>query len=400
MTSSMGTADIEATLGYFRELGTLVDQRWSARGLRPDSLPDIAAAALEEVPVPPQVNSQSVLSALSAGTGLPAQRASSTQFGQPPAVMYRREELEVQALTWMEGTTTIHQHGFDGAFRVLQGSSLHVEYSFDQSEALAHGHLVVGALEVGEPEILPTGAVRSIPAGRDFIHALFHLERPSTTIVVRNQWSNLPFPQYDYRLPGLGIDALFPDDRLAMRLRGLDSLRRLDVGPALDVALDICRSQDLWTSFRVCDYWARTYGGGSDLSALVAEIGRRDSTLGRLMEPVYDEELRRGRLLARRSMLSAAHHRLFLALMVNLPDRRSIHSAVSQAFPGEDPDTLILRWVTELAAPANRGVSGLVLKPEDLEIVRKRLVDGGTDDALGVLASQWQPPPLLEKLFG
>jgi hypothetical protein len=40
------------------------------------------------------------------------------------------------------------------------------------------------------------------------------------------------------------------------------------------------------------------------------------------------------------------------------------------------------------------------MKPEDLEIVRKRLVDGGTDDALGVLASQWQPPPLLEKLFG
>src|ERR1700678_94929 len=48
MTSSMGTADIEATLGYFRDLGTLVAQRWSARGLRPDSLPDIAAAALEE----------------------------------------------------------------------------------------------------------------------------------------------------------------------------------------------------------------------------------------------------------------------------------------------------------------------------------------------------------------
>jgi len=313
--------------------------------------------------------------------------------------MYRGDELEVQALTWMEGTTTIHQHGFDGAFRVLQGSSLHVEYSFNESEALADGHLVVGALEVGEPEILSTGAIRAIPAGRDFIHALFHLERPSTTIVVRNQWSDLPFPQYDYRLPGLGIDALYPDDRLLMRLRGLDSLRRLDVGSALDVALDICHLQDLWTSFRVCDYWARTYGDGGDLSALVEEVGRRDSALGQLLEPVYDEELRRGRLLARRSMLSAAHHRLFLALIVNLPDRRSIYSAVSQAFPGEDPDALILRWVTELAAPANRGVSGLVLKPEDLEIVRKWLADGGADDALGMVASRWRPPPLLEKLF-
>jgi hypothetical protein len=395
----MSESDIDATRDYFSRLGRLVDQQWSAQARRPETLPEIAVAALMEVPVPDGLNPSSILGALSVGTGLPKQRSSSDQFGQPPAVMYRGEQLEVQAITWMEGTTTIHQHGFDGAFRVLHGSSLHVKYSFSEAEAWADEHLVAGSLSMGAPEILCTGAVRAIPAGNDFIHALFHLERPSTTVVVRNQWSDLPYPQYDYRLPGLGIDALFSDDRLAMRLRGLDSLRRLDPASALDVAVDICRTQDLWTSFRVCDHLARTFGDGADLTTLVEVLGGRHPGLGDLLGPVYGEELRRGRLLARRSLLPETHHRLFLALIVNLPDRRSIHTAVGQAFPDEDPDTLILQWINELASPANRGISGLVMKADDLDIVKNQLLHSGTSDALGVLASRWQPPPLLEKLF-
>ena len=47
-------------------------------------------------------------------------------------------------------------------------------------------------------------------AGPEFIHSLFHLERPSMTVVVHNGSSGQPFPQYDYRLPGLGFDVLPP----------------------------------------------------------------------------------------------------------------------------------------------------------------------------------------------
>ncbi len=263
---------MEVGLAYFETLGRLVDQRWTAAGRRADQLAELAETALLDVPVPDSLTVKTVLGLLATGTGLPKQRPSGDKFGQPPAVMYKGEDFEIQALTWMEGTTSIHQHGFDGAFRVLCGSSLHVRYTYDTAETLAEGHLLAGELTMIEPEILRVGDVRPVVSGFDFIHALFHLERPSVTIVVRNSWSNLPFPQYDYRLPGIGMDALFPDDRLAIRLRGLHSLHRLDADGAREVALEVVGGQDLWTAFRVCDDWAYSFGAGPGLDSLVERL--------------------------------------------------------------------------------------------------------------------------------
>jgi hypothetical protein len=386
-------------LAYFEQLGRLVEQRWTARGRHAQQLAEVATDALREVPVPDELTPTSVLGLLAVGSDLPRQRKSSDQFGQPPAVMFKSDDLEVQAITWMEGTTSIHQHGFDGAFRVLWGSSLHVRYSFATGETLSDGHLLAGQLTMEGPEILWTGDVRPIVGGFDFIHALFHLERPSVTIVVRNKSSDLGYPQYDYRLPGLGVDALYPDDRLLIRLRGLHSLHRLDRHAALDVALDVVGSQDLWTAFRVCDDWAYTWGGSTELDALVELLARRHGALAPLLEPMYSEEVRRGRLLTRRGMLRESRHRLFMALIVNLPDRSSIHTALNQLFPGEDADELVLGWVRELASPEFRGISGLSLGADDLDLLQRQLLEGGTDDALDVIASRWKPPALLEKLF-
>jgi hypothetical protein len=383
---------------YFTRLGTLVEQRWAAKGRRPGELAEIAVAALSDVPVPPTLSPTTVLGLLATGTDVPKQLPSADTFGQPPAVMFQSVDLEIQAITWMEGTTSIHQHGFDGAFRVMHGSSLHVEYAFRQDEALADAHLITGHLDMGNPEILQPGDVRPIIAGPNFIHALFHLERPSMTVVVRNNSSELPFPQYNYRLPGLGIDGLYRDDRLTMRLRGLHSLHQVDRVAALEVALDIAATQDLWTAFRVCDDWGRNFGAGADLAALVELVGGRHPSLSELLEPMYAEDIRRGQLLARRGMLRQPHHRLFMALIVNLPDRRSINSAIAQAFPGEDPDLLILKWVRELASPEYRGISGLSLGSEDFEVLQGQLA-GSASDTLTMVASRWKPPSVLEKLF-
>lgn len=386
------------TIDYFEQLGTHVDQRWTATGRLNDDLPDIGADALRDMPVPDSLTPESILGLLAIGGGLPKQRSGSDQFGQPPMIVYRSEGLEIQAITWMEGTTSIHQHGFDGAFRVMHGSSLHVPYSFERAETLADGHLVAGDLAMDRSEILRPGDVRTIVSGFDFIHALFHLERPSVTVVVRNGWSNLPFPQYEYRLPGIGYDSLAVDDLLELRLRGLSSLHRIDSGAAQRAALEVVTTQDLWTAFRVCDGWARGMSDLAGLGPLVEELGRRDSTLQALLEPMYAEEVRRGRLLARRGMLRESHHRLFLALIVNLPDRESIRRAIGQAFPGEDADELILEWVGELASPALRGISGLAIAPADLERFRTslRAADG---DVLDEVAARWEPPSLFEKLF-
>ena len=391
-------AEVEV-LDYFRQLGDLVDQRWTAQGRRAAPLADIATTALSDLPTPDGLTPEVVLGLLTAGADLPKQRASSDIFGQPPAVMYRSENFEIQAITWMEGTTSTHQHGFDGAFRVVYGSSLHVGYAFDQQESMAEGHLVTGRLEMIEPEILWPGDVRPIVAGPDFIHSLFHLERPSMTIVVRNGSSGLPFPQYDYRLPGLGFDVLEKDDRFQMRMRGMHTLYRLDPAAAAAAACDLARSEDLWTAFRVCDDWAFTYGESADLSNLIEVLAGRAGVFEDLMPPMYAEQVRRGRLLARRGLLRESRHRLFLALIVNLPDRTSIHRAMEQLFPGQDPSKLIVDLVEELASPEYRGISGLSLGPDELATLTSQLHESGTGEALGAVAARWKPPSLLETLF-
>ena len=293
-----------------------VDDRWNKVGRQSDRLTEIAAETLDDHALPEGFDALSVLARLARGLDLPKQRPASDPFGQPPAMFYRNEDLEIQAITWMEGTTSIHQHGFDGAFRVLCGSSLHVKYSFEPEERLAEGHLLAGQLRMEEAEVLRVGDTRPIVSGPGFIHALFHLERPSVTIVVRNTWSDLPYPRYDYRRPGLGVDALFRDDELGIRLRALHSLNRLDADEALRVTLDMVRTQDLWTAYRLTDHWFHNFGEGTRFEELTQALEHRDSSLAILLGPMYREQSRTNRILARRSMLNEVRHRMFLARSV------------------------------------------------------------------------------------
>lgn len=387
------------TLDYFERIGSTVDHKWTETGRHAADLSEIAAEGLRDMPVPGTVSPESILSLLTAGTALPKQRPASDQFGQPPVVMYRAEGLEIQAIIWMEGTTSIHQHGFDGAFQILAGSSLHIPYCFDRAETLADGRLLTGRLAMGRPEILRIGDIRTIVSGFGFIHALFHLERPSVTVVVRNSWSDLPYPQYEYRLPGIGADSLYVDPRFDMRMRGLHSLHRIDRDGSLTTALEVVSSQDLWTAFCVCDTWSRGFGDPSGLEDLVQRLGSRSSALGELLEPMYAEDTRRNRILARRGMLREPHHRLFLALIVNLPGRESIRTAIGEAFPEDDPDQLILAWVRELASPQLRGISGLAIDKDALDLLEGNLAAGSDGSGLDLVAERWRPPSLLEKLF-
>jgi hypothetical protein len=377
---------------YFEVLGSLVDQRWDARGRTPASLAEVGRAALAELAPPDSIDAASVLRRLARNDALPKQRSSRDPFGQPPTVLYLRDDLEIQALTWIQGSTEIHQHGFDGAFRLLEGSSLHVTYEFAAAEELADGHLIAGELFMVGCEVLRKGDVRAIPAGPSFIHSLFHLERPSVTIVVRNRNSGLPFPQYSYHHPGVAVDALFEDDPLVMRLRALQSLRTVDPQAARRTLTDLVRHEDLWTAYRVADYWFMNFSPADGFAELSAELGRRDSSLAPLLDDMYQERSRRDRLMLRRGMLEEQRHRLLLAVLINVPDTGAIAAAMKELFPEQEPAETMWRLIEELVTPRYRGLSGMTLPPDELERVRRCLAAGDLVHALVLLGDRWRPP--------
>ena len=168
----------------FQQLGKSLKTRWLEKQLSLDLFPDLAHDALLEFQAHEHVLAADILRWTLQTDPLPHQADLKAAFGQPPVTLYLDDVFSIAALFWLDGTTEIHQHSFSGAFTLLTGSSVHSRYSFDLEEAI-NERLQLGGLAWQQSELLSPGDVRKIESGRRFIHALFHLERPSVTIVVR-----------------------------------------------------------------------------------------------------------------------------------------------------------------------------------------------------------------------
>src|SRR5256885_198968 len=84
-------------------------------------------------------------------------RISPPGFRQPELVVYDDPRFYIQLLFWLEGTTDIHQHKFSGAFHVLEGSSIHSHFDFENAEPVS-AHLRVGHLRMKDTRLLETGS--------------------------------------------------------------------------------------------------------------------------------------------------------------------------------------------------------------------------------------------------
>src|SRR5205807_1953880 len=153
-------------------------------------------------------------------------------------------------LFWMDGTTAIHEHAFTGAFGVLHGSSVQSTYSFTPEKA-ASQRLVVGQTQFLTSELLNRGDIRAIHSGQSLIHSLFHLDRPSVSIVVRSS-SKLGDvrPQYFYLKPHLAIYDFDLPSLLVIQTRMLESLARADAMSFWKAAQEISRQCDPFMLFR------------------------------------------------------------------------------------------------------------------------------------------------------
>ena len=345
---------------FFADLGSLVEDRWKANNYNEKNFPEIAAQALVEKDPSNHVDPWDIIRWCHTTHEWPKQQDTDGKFGDPPLTLFAGPRFHIDVYFWVDGTTTVHQHGFSGAFQVLLGSSIHSQYRFENEQKIS-AHFSVGEAVLDSVEFLREGDTRQILPGRKYIHSLFHLDRPSATITIRTYGDPGAQPQFDYRKPYFALDPFYRESTQIKKLQTVNLLLTIKHPEADSFIDDLVSSADFHTTYLLLDL-ARNHltsdamenmfhlsTGQERYNRLVEKARTRHGHLVDLIGPVVEEMQRQNDLIQRRGYLTGSDHRFFLALLLNVPRRTMILDLVHQRFPSQDPVDTVAAWVEELS---------------------------------------------------
>lgn len=330
---------------FFAELGRSVYSRWKKQNFSLLDFPKIAAKALEEMPPSRHVDATDLISDFLLNDEQPFQTTSG--FGQPEIIVFDHPRFYIQLLFWLDGTTDIHQHSFSGAFHVMAGSSIHSEFVFEKARPVT-AHFQVGDLRRQSTHLLETGSTVPIVSGGEHIHALFHLDSPSISVVVRTHNDPGTGPQFTYLPPHVALDPVRDDALTLRRKQLLDVLEQTGDPSYGDLVAEMMAGLDFESAFFILQNGIghlRETGAWEKVWKIFA---KKHGALARYVEPTLAEIIRRDSLVTMRGQVSGVDHRFFLALLLNVPDRKGILSLVGRRFSGPAWQT-VLQWAEELA---------------------------------------------------
>lgn len=188
----------------FESLGPQTENLWRNKAYDYAVFPELALSVLSDFKYSlDQSGLDQALAEWFIESPIPEQVNLHNNFGQPPVTLFNNGKFVVEAYIWLNFDTSLHSHGFRGAFRVLHGSSLHEEYAVKTLDRIAPD---VQLTELGLPksEILLPGDIRPIAPGQELSHRVIHLENPTVTLCVKT--INEPsVRQWNYFANGLAI---------------------------------------------------------------------------------------------------------------------------------------------------------------------------------------------------
>ena len=398
----------------FQTLGAQVEQLWRDKNYDETVFPAIASDALEAANLPRKVSAWEVVEWTLRQTILPEQRDLAGSFGDPPITLYNSPRFHIDVYFWLEGTTSIHQHGFCGAFQVMHGSSLHSHYEFKPTHRV-NVFTEIGAMNLKTVEYLTVGKIRKILAGRQYIHGLFHLDQPSATIVVRTHRSPLALPQYNYHKPSLAIDPFFEEANTTKKLQCLTALIRSQHPDTDRHIAEWLEEADFQTSFVILSN-VRGYLQGNQIDQMfnagatqnrfgtfLEIVNRRHGALAEVLPKVFAHQSKVGEIVKRRGYVTDSEQRFFLALLMNVEGRERILSLIKERFPDGDPIEKILDLTFDLANTRVLGVN----TPNALGIadfgnldlfILENILKGKSDEEMGAALKTEYPAEDLESL--
>lgn len=351
----------------FKKLGTEIEVLWREKNYDETALPKIAAEKLKEFAIPEKISAWDVIEWTLNEVNLPTQKDLYASFGDPPITVYNSPRFFIDVYFWLEATTSIHQHGFCGAFQVLHGSSLHSWYDFEQQESI-NTFIEIGEINLKGCHLLNIGDVQEIRAGKQYIHSLFHLEQPSATIVVRTEKSPMFLPQYSYYKPFLAIDPFFEEANTTKKMQAINALIRAKHPETDKFIANWLKQVDFQTSFAILSNVRPLFASSeleqlfnidkseSRFDALLEIVRERHGERANIFSKVFAHEAKVQEIVRRRAVITEPEHRFFLALLMNVEGKERIFSLIKERFPDAEPLDKVLDWTFDLA---NTKVLGL-----------------------------------------
>ena len=250
----------------------------------------------------------------------------------------------------------------------MHGSSIHAQYEFENAKSVTP-YMRVGDVRMKRIEILETGRTVPINSGQQDIHSLFHLDTPSVTVVVRTQHDPGTGPQFNYLPPHLAIDP-HHSDLLTMRRKQLfDVLEQVEDTGYAELVLEMIADLDFERGFYVLQHCMAYLQQTGDWDAAMKAFEKKHRALAAGVAATLKEEARRNVIKGMRGSIIEPGLRYFLALLMNAPTRADLLKLVSQRFPGEAADAVVLGWMEELLEASDEGVSILDASfPETVQV--------------------------------
>jgi hypothetical protein len=376
----------------FAALGEDIARRWSAVGAAEASFAELATDCLSRHAAGLRVDPLAALERILDASGTPEQRMLDSRFGQPPFTVFSGQGFYIELLTWLDGTTAIHQHGFNGAFMLLGGSSLQTVYRFEEGARPAPG-LRLGALSLERAELLAVGDVRMIRSGAALIHSVFHLDRPSSTLVVRTSGDPAALPQWQYWRPGLAFDGFTPNELRRRRVEAVQTLLEVRPLSALKTLERALAEVDLETAFYLLQPAAAKLGEGPAMRALHQVLRQRHGADADRVASSLAFRIRELQLTALRSRVTDPPGRFLLALLLNAPDLETFRRLWAQRVPAAGSLQAVLQSWAALGDAIPQPDRDLLRAPGAAERLAS-VLEGKTQSAGEWAGSSWWGPLL------
>ncbi|MEM9479192.1 MAG: hypothetical protein AAGA58_05950 [Verrucomicrobiota bacterium] len=314
----------------FHTLASEIDRRWRDKDFDTASFPTIATESLRAARLHEQIDPLAPAKDVIRALEIPPQQDLSATFGEPPITVFQNDRFFIDVYYWLDGTTLIHEHGFCGAFAVMEGSSIHTRFDFREQRHF-NRRLSIGELTVKSCELLEVGDVCEIPAGADLVHSLFHLDRPSVSVVVRTS-ASWTAPQRHFLWPNVALASVSMPHQTRRR-QCLEMLAKTD-HEAFLIELQSALNRVPPDEFAFLVIALRIHlGKTKELARTLDRIDARHHELLEALVPAIIHQKRMLKLIDTRAKTSDPEERHLLALLLNARDNASFRKLATRRWP-------------------------------------------------------------------